>query len=87
MELLAHLAGDCAIWDTVTPEPRAAALISSTSTFPRRPQTGPRRPCGGSASLKAAGNGAPLQRRLPLPLCAEPRRPGARFRTLTPTHL
>jgi len=48
MELLAHLAGDCAAGTPATPQPRAAAPTSSTSTFLPRPQTGPQKACGAS---------------------------------------
>jgi len=69
MELLAHLAGDCAIWDTRHPgAPRCGAYFVDLD-FPARPQTGPQKACGASASSKtAAPNGAPLRRREPPPL-------------------
>ena len=56
MELLAHLAGDCAIWDARHPGVPRCAPISSTSNFPPRPRTGQQRGCGASASSKAAAS-------------------------------
>ena len=65
MDLLAHLAGDCAIWDTRHPgAPALCAPTSSTSTFLPHPQTGPQKACGASASSKKpAPNGAPPGKR------------------------
>src|SRR5271165_1598062 len=60
MELLAHLAGDCAIRDTRHPgAPRCGAYFFDLD-YPAPPPDRPQRACGASASSKAAAaNGAP----------------------------
>src|SRR5208283_1303639 len=69
LELLAHLAGDCAIWDTRHPRaPRCGAYFVDLD-FPARHQSGPQKACGASVSSKtAAPNRVPLRRREPPPL-------------------
>ena len=58
MELLAHLAGDCAIWDTRHPgAPRCAGYFVDLE-FPAPPPDRPTEGCAASASSKAAANGA-----------------------------
>ncbi len=69
IELLAHLAGDCAIWDARHPgAPRCGAYFVVLD-FPAPP---PDRPTEGMRSLTsskaAAPNGAPPRRRAPPPL-------------------
>jgi hypothetical protein len=53
MELLAHLAGDCAIWNTATPEPRCGAYFVDLE-FPAPP---PDRPTEGMRRLRLVKDG------------------------------